>query len=41
MNNQKDKNSEDALNFSEKLSKEFLREMRLKRRWGIFENPTR
>lgn len=36
MNNQKDKNSEDALNFSEKLSKEFLREMRLKRRWGIF-----
>ena len=36
MNNQKENNSDDALNFSEKLSKEFLREMRLKRRWGIF-----
>ncbi|OUU76028.1 MAG: hypothetical protein CBC29_01635 [Methylococcaceae bacterium TMED69] len=32
----KDNNSDDKLNFSEALSKEFLREMKSKRRWGIF-----
>ena len=36
MKSSKDYNSDDKLNFSEELSKEFLREMKLKRRWGIF-----
>lgn len=36
MKSSKDYNSDGKLNFSEELSKEFLREMKLKRRWGIF-----
>lgn len=36
MKNKNDNALDEGLNFSEKLSKEFLKEMRLKRRWGIF-----
>ena len=36
MKSSKDYNQGDKLNFSEELSKEFLREMKSKRRWGIF-----
>ena len=36
MKSKQDHNINDNLNFSEELSKEFLREMKLKRRWGIF-----
>lgn len=36
MKNKNNEFSDEAFNFSEKLSKEFLKEMRLKRRWGIF-----
>ena len=36
MKSTQDHNINDKLNFSEELSKEFLREMKLKRRWGIF-----
>ncbi len=36
MKSSNDHKLDDKLNFSEQLSKEFLREMKLKRRWGIF-----
>ena len=35
MKSTQDHNINDKLNFSEELSKEFLREMKLKRRWGF------